>query len=160
MNTVPYLQVAKLTEGDTCSASDGTQQFSELEVKENRPLTTPSSIISRKTLKRLEEFKRIDEEDSKQVLSSNSELPVASSKIVKKAPEPIDKKLPVCSTETNGTGKPSQKGNGILTAATLGSLLNKLQKAPTAKSATVLDTKPADAGGFLEEFNIDEEFDF
>jgi hypothetical protein len=178
--------------GGACSTL-AAHEAAAVESKENAPLAQSSSSparLCRKTMKRLDQFRKVDEEHSKEeetdtchsstgmprIISCSDksqagieqnkeqEIGSSSSSSERKSSDEIPKTLlgPEC--------KAVGQGRGILTAATLHNILNKLKKAPAPKTPSLAPKTPSLApktpslapghsGSFLD-MDLDEDFEF
>ncbi len=182
---------------DASSISDSGAACSTLaaaavESKENAPLAQSSSSparLCRKTLKRLDQFRKVDEEHSKEETdtchSSTGMLRIISSSEKSQAgiEQNIEQEIgsSSSSSERKSSGeipktvlgsesKPVGQGRGILTAAALNNILNKLKKAPAPKTPSLApktpslapktpSLEPGHSGSFLD-LDLDEDFEF
>ncbi len=162
--------------------------------KENAPLAQSSSSparLCRKTLKRLDQFRKVDEEHSKEEetdtchsspgmphiisCSDKSQARIEQNISVEKSPPArqetgsdsgsSERKSSgeVPKTVLGSESKPVGQGRGILTAAALNNILNKLKKAPAPKTPSLAPKTPSLApghsGSFLD-LDLDEDFEF
>jgi hypothetical protein len=170
--------------GGACSAL-ATHEAAAVESKENAPLAQSSSSparLCRKTLKRLDQFRKVDEEHSKEetdTCHSSTRMPriISSSDKSQAGIEPnIEQEIGSSSSSSErissgeipktvlgSESKPVGQGRGILTAAALNNILNKLKKAPAPKTPSLAPKTPSLApghsGSFLD-LDLDEDFEF
>jgi hypothetical protein len=163
------------------------------ESKENAPLAQSSSSparLCRKTLKRLDQFRKVDEEHSKEEETDTCHSSTRMSRIIScsdKSPAGIEQNIEqeigsdsssserissgeIPNTVLGSESKPVGQGRGILTAAALNNILNKLKKAPAPKTPSLAPKTPSLApktpslepgysGSFLD-LDLDEDFEF
>jgi hypothetical protein len=168
--------------GGACSSVSAAA----VESKENAPHAQSSSSparLCRKTLKRLDQFRKVDEEHSKEeetdTCHSSTGMPriiSCSDKFQAGIEQNIEEEIgsDSISSERKSSGeikknglcsesKPVGQGRGILTAATLHNILNKLKKAPAPKTPSLAPKTPSLApghsGSFLD-LDLDEDFEF
>jgi hypothetical protein len=176
--------------GGACSTL-ATHEAAAVESKENAPLAQSSASpprLCRKTLKRLDQFRKVDEEHSKKETDTCHSSP-GMPRIIScsdKSPAGIEQNIEQeigsssSSSERISSGeipktvgsecKPVGQGRGILTAAALNNILNKLKKAPAPKTPSLAPKTPSLApktpslepgysGSFLD-LDLDEDFEF
>jgi len=168
--------------GAACS----TLAAAAVESKENAPLAQSSSSpprLCRKTLKRLDQFRKVDEEYSKEEETDTCHASTGMPRIIScsdKSQAGIKQNMEQdigsdsSSSERKSSGeipktvlgsesKPVGQGRGILTAAALNNILNKLKKAPAPKTPSLAPKTPSLApghsGSFLD-LDLDEDFEF
>ncbi len=168
--------------GGACSSVSAAA----VESKENAPLAQSSASparLCRKTLKRLDQFRKVDEEHSKEEIDTCHSSPgmpriiPCSDKSQAGIKQNIEQEIgsSSSSSERKSSGeiqetvlgsdsKPVGQGRGILTAAALNNILNKLKKAPAPKTPSLAPKTPSlapghSAGSFLD-LDLDEDFEF
>ena len=140
----------------------------ERKAKENVPLASSPGRLSRKTVKRLDQFRRVEESvdskshpelDQTRVRISDSEIAPANERPGSATATSSGRLYTSSGGVASARGKPAGQSKGLLTAATLDTILNKLQKAPLA-TKTKMPARAAKAASFLDDLNFDEDFDF
>jgi hypothetical protein len=162
--------------GGACS----TLAAAAVESKENAPLAQSSASparLCRKTLKRLDQFRKIDGEHSKEEetdtchsstgmpriiscsdksqagIEQNSEQEIGSDSGSSERKSSGEIPKTVLGPESKAVGQ----GRGILTAAALNNILNKLKKAPAPKTPSLA---PGHSAGSFLDLDLDEDFEF